>query len=330
MRSRSRLTALGLAAFFGPLLAGCGGALDPQGSRSAPIADLWWFLLIAATAVCVLVVVLLITAIVVGRRRNRVYDVVPRGLIGMIVGLGVVLPGVVILVLSVWSFTVDRQVLASEGDELVIEVTGHRFWWEVRYPESGAVTANEIVIPTGRAVRLQLVSEDVIHSFWVPELAGKADLIPGRTNQLYIEADEPGEYRGQCAEFCGIQHANMRVFVEAVQPDAFDAWLEDQAAPAETPADDEAFVLGQQVFGTAGCASCHTVRGQGATGDVGPDLTNVASRQTLAAGTLENTPGNMAAWILRPQSVKPGAQMPAIRLAQDELDALLHFLQELE
>lgn len=330
MRSRSRLMASGLAATFGPLLAGCGGALDPQGSRAAPIADLWWFLLIVATAVCILVVVLLTAALAVARRRDRVYDEVPRGLIGMILGLGVVLPGAVILVLSVWSFTVDREVLASEEDELVIEVTGHRFWWEIRYPEADAVTANEIVIPTGRAVRLQLVSEDVIHSFWVPELAGKADLIPGRTNQIYIEADDPGQYRGQCAEFCGIQHANMRVFVEALEPAAFDEWLEDLAAPAETPADDEMFVLGQQVFVSTGCAGCHAVRGQGATGDVGPDLTNVASRQTLAAGTIANTPGNMAAWILRPQSVKPGAQMPAIRLAGDELDALLHFLQELE
>src|SRR5690606_11816783 len=205
-----------------------------------------------------------------------------------------------------------------------------QFWWAVHYPESGVVTANEIVIPTGRAVRIELTSEDVIHSFWVPVLGGKADLIPGRTNQTYIEADEPGRYRGQCAEFCGVQHANMRVFVEALTPDAFESWLADQAAPAETPADDEAFVLGQQVFLSVGCASCHTVRGQGATGEIGPDLTHVRSRQTLAGGTIENTPGNMAAWILRPQSMKPGAPMPDTQLGADELDALLSFLTELD
>lgn len=330
MRTRPRRAPAFAALAVAPLLAGCAGALDPGGPRAAPVTDLWWFLLVAATAVCVLVTALVGVAVVAGRRRGRSYEELPRGLVGMIVGLGVVLPGITIVVLSVWSFSVDREVLAAEEDELTIEVTGHRFWWEVRYPESGAVTANEIVIPTGRAVRIELTSEDVIHSFWVPELAGKADLIPGRTNQVYIAADEPGRYRGQCAEFCGIQHANMRIFVDALEPGAFEQWLADHAAPAEAPADDEAFVLGQQVFLSAGCASCHTVRGQGATGAVGPDLTHVASRQTIAAGTLENTPGNMAAWILRPQAVKPGSLMPATALSAEELDALLSFLRSLE
>jgi cytochrome c oxidase subunit II len=311
------------------LLSGCDGVLDPQGPRAAPLADIWWFMLAVSTAVTVLVIVLLLVALVVAHRRDRSMSEVSRGLWGMVIGLGVVLPLVVVTILAVWSLDIDRSVMAESDDDLVIEVVAHQFWWEVRYPDLDVVTANEIHIPVGRPVRVELTSEDVIHAFWVPQLAGKADAVPGRSNHIYLEAAQAGHFRGQCAEFCGIQHANMRILVLAEEPGDFEAWVEHMQQPAEEP--DEELLRGHEVFVGAGCAACHTVDGhEAAEGRLGPDLTHLMSRRTIAAGTLPNTRGNLGGWVLRPNDVKPGVLMPATQLSPEELQALLDYLESLE
>jgi cytochrome c oxidase subunit 2 len=210
-----------------------------------------------------------------------------------------------------------------------VEVTGRQWWWEVRYPESGVVTANEIRIPAGRPVRLVVTSGDVIHSVWIPELHGKIDMIPGRSNSQVIIADEPGEYRGECAEFCGAQHAKMQFIVVAEPPERFAAWLERQAQPANAPAD--AMQLeGREIFLGSACVYCHAVRGTNANSNFGPDLTHLASRRTLAAGMLANNRGNLSGWVLNPQQIKPGNKMPPTALSGEELNALLAYLESLE
>jgi cytochrome c oxidase subunit 2 len=203
-------------------------------------------------------------------------------------------------------------------------VVGHQWWWEFQYPELGFVTANELHVPVGRRVELRLTSTDVIHSFWVPELQGKTDLIPGRENVAWIEADRPGVYGGQCAEYCGIQHTHMGLLVVA-QPEAeYEQWAAGQRAPAVTPADSTTD-RGRETFLRA-CALCHTVRGTPAGGRLGPDLTHLASRRTLAAGLLPNTAGHLGGWISNPQALKPGTRMPRVPLSRDEFRLLHQYL----
>jgi cytochrome c oxidase subunit 2 len=213
---------------------------------------------------------------------------------------------------------------------LVVAVTGHMWWWEVRYqdPANGAevLTANEIRIPVGRPVYLALDSADVIHSFWVPQLAGKTDMLPGRIQHLLLSADRPGVYRGQCAEFCGEQHARMALHVVALEPAAFDAWLAAQARPAAAPAS-AAQEAGRQAFLANRCDACHTVRGVGAESRLGPDLTHVGSRLHLAAGTVPNTPEARREWIAHVQRLKSGARMPSYeRLDAPTLAAIADWL----
>ncbi|MEX1022002.1 MAG: cytochrome c oxidase subunit II, partial [Dehalococcoidia bacterium] len=226
-------------------------------------------------------------------------------------------------------------------DALRIEVHAHQWWWEVRYPDQGDggvtafTTANEIHIPTGEEVHIDLTSEDVIHSLWVPQLSGKMDLVPGKTNTMYLEATEDGTYQGMCAEFCGLQHARMRFLVVAHPRADFDAWAAAQAEPAGPPseadgADEGELLRGQQVFLGAACVYCHTIEGTSASGTVGPDLTHLGSRATLAGGTIENTPANLAQWVANPPSIKPGTQMPPTSLSGDALNALLAYLESLE
>jgi cytochrome c oxidase subunit 2 len=211
-----------------------------------------------------------------------------------------------------------------------VDVIGRQYWWEVRYLDRGVVTANEVHIPAGRAVRLRLTSADVIHSFWVPQLAGKLDLIPGQTNTLWIEADAPGIYRGQCAEFCGVQHARMALHVVAVPPEQFGAWLEASRGPAPPPADALAR-RGQELFFSRACAACHAVRGTDADGSAGPDLTHLMRRQWIAAGTLRNTPENLADFITDAQGIKRGSSMPSFsELDPESLRALIAYLTTLE
>lgn len=235
--------------------------------------------------------------------------------------------------LLIYDFVLTRSLVAHAGDALPLRVVAHQWWWEVIYLDDSsqvvARTANEIHIPVGRRVAIDLESRDVIHSFWVPNLQGKVDAIPGRMNRVVLSADEPGTYRGQCAEFCGLQHANMAFYVIAEPPEKFQAWLEHQRSPAASPTD-ELGISGERVFMSAPCALCHAVRGTLAMGSAGPDLTHLASRLSLASGTLENTRGNLAAWFMDPQHTKPGTHMPATHLDAANADALLYYLQTLK
>jgi cytochrome c oxidase subunit 2 len=220
--------------------------------------------------------------------------------------------------------------LAAPPDKaLTIELAGHQWWWEMRYPDGQVTTANELHIPAGQPVHLILTSADVIHSFWAPELHGKIDLTPGRTSSFWIEARQPGVYRGLCAEYCGDQHAKMAFLVIAEPPDQFAAWLERQRQAAPAPTDPLA-QQGLLVFQRAGCVLCHTIRDAQIATTTGPDLTHLAERRTIAAGALANTRDNLASWLKDPQAIKPGTTMPTPDLTTEELQALLAYLESLK
>lgn len=224
-----------------------------------------------------------------------------------------------------------------EGDSVRVHVTAHQWWWEFEYPEYGIVTANQLHIPTDKVIHLTMESADVIHSFWVPNLAGKLDTNPGKVNEMWFQADEPGIYYGQCAEFCGIAHANMRFRVVASEPDTFDTWVEgwSQEHAAEVPTAAEVgqvdrVARGKEVFTQRACIACHAIAGTNAQGRVGPDLTYFGDRTMLGAGLVPNTPENLAAWIRDPQAIKPGNFMPALGLSDEELDAVVAYLHSLK
>jgi cytochrome c oxidase subunit II len=245
----------------------------------------------------------------------------------LILGGGIAFPVVALSALLVYSFGALASISparAIAGPH--IEVTGELWWWRVRYKDAGGATlletANEIHIPVGQPVELVLRSSDVIHSFWVPNLAGKMDMIPGHVNRLRLQAREPGTFRGQCAEFCGAQHARMALYVVAAPPQEHAAWLEAQRQPASLQAGN-----GRALFEQGRCGACHSIRGTDAAGTLGPDLTHVGSRSTLGAGTIPNQPGAIAAWIAHVQELKPGSRMPAYRQYTDaELQALAGYL----
>jgi cytochrome c oxidase subunit II len=330
--------------FFALLLAACTGAnaLEPKGLAAAEIAQSWWLLFNLGVVIFILVVVLLLAGLFRPRppidadEDNRP-SAVSQSANGSkfnpqwwIVGGGIIMPAIVLSVLYVDTVG-TMQAIANLGKQttLKIEVVGRQFWWEVHYPDHDFVTANEIYIPVGQPVSIHLTSDDVVHSMWVPELAGKFDLMPGRTASFVMQADVAGEYRGQCAEFCGVQHANMAFIVVAVPPDEFVAWVSGQQQSPVDPID-PSLIEGQQVFLGSSCVYCHTIRGTNASGTLGPDLTHIASRRTLAAGTIENNRGNLAGWILDPQNIKPHNKMPPTTLGADELDALLLYLESLK
>jgi len=324
------------------LIAGCGGApiqsaMHPAGPAAAEIAWLWWVMLWAFTAVFLLVIAVLCralsgksarAAVLDNNHRKRDGDAPPLGPTGFIVAGGFLLPIVVVTPLYLLSLKTSVG-LKAPRETLTVRVVGHMWWWEVRYPEQAIVTANEIHVPAGQPVRLELASADVIHSFWVPRLNGKRDLIPGIENVFWIQADEPGIFRGQCGEYCGTQHANMALRVVALSPHEFDAWLAEQSRPRVEPSTAEQR-RGFEVFMSAGCAQCHAVRGTAANGNVGPDLSHLGSRQTIGAEMLPNTRGNLMGWIADPQAIKPGAKMPRSYLAPDKLLALVAYLEGLK
>jgi len=214
-----------------------------------------------------------------------------------------------------------------------IEVTGHQWWWDLRYfgdsPSDTFTSANELHVPVGRPVVIKLNSDDVIHSLWVPTLSGKKDLIPGRTTTLQFRADHPGRYRGQCAEFCGFQHAFMAFEVIADPPEQFDAWVAAQKQPAPEPSD-ATLRHGQEVFLRSSCIMCHAIQGTIAGARKAPDLTHVGGRSTIAAGTLPNRPAELTRWIANPQDLKPGVNMPATPLSSDDMGALVSYLGSLK
>lgn len=239
---------------------------------------------------------------------------------------------VIIVGLTLLSFVATRGLTADERNALVVRLRGYQWWWEFTYldgrPSDTITTANELHIPVGRPVRILLEAPDVIHSFWVPSLAGKKDLIPGRDNEITITAELPGVYRGQCAEYCGLQHAHMALLVVADPPDLFATWQAAQRRPGAEPANREA-AEGRRVFLSKPCAACHTIQGTPAAGTLGPDLTHVASRQFIAAGELPTTRGSLAAWIADPQTIKPGNNMPMVPLSGGELRAVSAYMASL-
>jgi cytochrome c oxidase subunit 2 len=308
--------------------------LDTHGPKAAETASLWWLMFWISAAVFVLVVALLALA-VLRQIRPRATD--ERGLVhlgrldgltanSLVIGIGLLLPAAVMVLLLVVDLHA-LSVLASPVTpaRLTVQIKGHQFWWEVRYAEAQVTTANEIHVPVGEPVLVKLRSADVIHSLWVPQLHGKRDLIPGHDSSFWIEADRAGTFGGQCAEFCGYQHAQMRLLVVAESRGAFDGWLAQQRQPAAEPADDRAR-RGREVFLSGPCVLCHTITGTPAAARVGPDLTHLAGRTTIAAGILPNTPGHLAGWILDPQRIKPGVHMPSMALEAADLQALLAYL----
>ena len=337
MRWRSRLPLAALALSL--LLAGaCGddspSILEPDSHAGRRVAGLWWILFWTSVVAVAVVVVFLLVA--VRRRRREPPDdgddvdrrPVPWG-DRFVVLSGIVVTGAVLAVTFVVSlFVLDDLAASGDDADLTIDVVAHDWWWEIRYP-NGAVTANEIHIPVGQRVDVRLRTADVIHSFWVPELQVKEDLVPGMDNRLSLDADRAGRYRGQCAEFCGLQHAHMLFFVEAQPADEFDDWLADQARPAAEPTTARAR-QGLEILEGASCAGCHTVRGTSADGDLGPDLTHLADRRTIAAGLLTLTPDHLAAFIADPQDYKPGVSMPRSELSPAEVRAVTAYLLELE
>lgn len=305
------------------------------GSREAArVTHLTWFLIIVAAVVYVIVIAAMMVAIV--RRRDAgsdAVDLAPKSVRPVIIG-GAVIPGAILLVLFIAGLGAMRAYPTPPGATPVrFTVIGHQWWWEATYGDSTSGksfhTANEIHVPVGRQVEIVLTSADVIHSFWVPRLQGKIDVIPGDTNAIRFTATKPGTFRGQCAEYCGIQHANMAFAVVAEDPVAFQRWLDAQRQPAASPAD-SVVRFGEQLVVTGPCASCHTIGGTPAAGRTGPDLTHVASRAMLAAGTLDNNRATMEAWITNAQSLKPGALMPNLpQFTGRELLAMTAYLESL-
>jgi cytochrome c oxidase subunit 2 len=310
-----------------------------RGPAADRVAGLWWLFVIIGGAVLALVLVLLLVPML---RRRRAplpppseHGDAPSFASRWIVGFGVVLP-VVLLAVALSASVATMRALPRTGDGVVIDVVGRQFWWSATYRDEHVTVANELHIPVGERVELRLTSADVIHSFWAPELGGKLDLLPDGVNTLVIEADEPGTYGGVCAEFCGLQHTKMRFLVVAQPRADFDAWLAAQRQPAAEPTTDAA-ARGRDVFRQHECARCHTVRestdGTGARADGGPDLTHVASRATLAAGTVENTTANLTAFLRDPDEVKDGTTMPAAEqaeLSDAELADLVAYVESLQ
>jgi cytochrome c oxidase subunit 2 len=330
------LLAVGLLA-----AAGCGGngqsTLSPDSRASHAISALWWTMLSGSVVVFGVVLVLLLAATL----RRRGDDAPPAWALRLgepfVLVSGIAVPALVLVGLFVLTLVVLPKTSpaaspasgAAGGREgLEIVVTGRQWFWDVDYPAQHVRTANEIHVPVGRTVTLKVQTGDVIHSLWIPELNRKIDMIPGQTNSVRVRAQQAGVFRAQCAEFCGLQHAHMALYVVAEPSDRFRDWLARESQPASLPrtAQQE---RGQQVFLGSACVYCHTIAGTNASGQVGPDLTHIASRLSLAAATIPNTTGYLAGWILDPQHVKPGNRMPATDLTGDQLQDLLAYLETL-
>jgi len=307
----------------------------PASTPAQSIVDLSMFVLSITAVIFVVVATLLVYSIVkfratpenAGREPAQVYGSTQIELAWTII------PVLIVVVLFVATARVIHAVQDAPQPPTAVEVTviGHQFWWEYRYPALGVVTANELHIPVSEPSRprptfLQLLSADTDHSFWIPELAGKTDLIPNRINRLWMDPHRPGVFLGQCAQYCGTQHAKMLQRVSVDTPEEFDTWVR---AQQQSAVQDASAIAGRRVFETTACINCHTVRGTAANGRFGPDLTHVMSRATIASGAAENTPENLRLWLRDPDAIKPGSLMPAMKLSDVDLDALVRYMQSL-
>jgi cytochrome c oxidase subunit 2 len=320
-------------------------ALDASGPQSGRIAGLWWLMMPIASVVWVIVVAMLLWGAARKRgpreaiEKRAGSEVIARNdardrRMTRVVAGGVIVTVVTLFLVLIADFRVGQALTMPPSTKAVpIKIVGHQYWWEVQYPDSvpnrTVITANEVHIPVGTPVVMELRSFDVIHSIWVPSLTGKKDLMPGYTRSLWFRADTPGVYRGQCAEFCGLEHAKMQMLVIAQTQNDFDAWLTAQRDTAATPSDSLA-QHGKAVFEGTTCVMCHTISGTTAAATLGPDLTHVGSRQTIAAGTLRNTDANLYSWISDPQRIKPGVLMPATKLDPRDMQALVAYLRQLK
>lgn len=338
MKTRRLRSGLAVLALFLLAAAGCAknaplDTLRPASPIAQQIKDLWDLVFISAVVVFVIVEGLIVVLLIRFRQRKG-DDSLPKQVHGntrMEVGW-TILPAAILAVLAVPTVLTLFALAREAPDALKITVRGQQWWWHYEYPGSGVVTANELHIPTDRKVLLTLESRDIIHSWWAPRLAGKQDVVPGWKNHLTIEASEPGTYEGECVEYCGLSHANMRLKVIAHTPAEFQQWLTDQAKPAATPAGGDA-AEGRRVFLAQACTGCHVIRGTSAAGTVGPDLTHFASRTTFASGMFERTDENLRKWLVDAPGMKPGSKMPAgvaeLGLSQRDVELLVAFLQSL-
>jgi cytochrome c oxidase subunit 2 len=304
-------------------------ALDPQSPQARAIYDLG----IVSTIVFLLIFVVVAGGIVyaIFRFRAREGEPEPKQFAGSqkVEIIWTVIPFLIVVFLFVLTLRGMNRADPPAAPSPDLVVTGHQFWWEAQYPMSGAVTANEIHIPVGKPLSVRLDSKDVLHEFWVPELARKMTTVPGQPNHIWLQADKPGVYIGTCSEFCGTQHAWMRILVVAEEPSKFEEWERAQLQPGQAPTSDVA-TKGLALFQTSTCINCHAIRGiTGADAHVAPDLTHVASRRQLAAGIMENSPANMRRWLKNPQHIKPGALMPDYNFTRQELDQLAAYLETL-
>jgi cytochrome c oxidase subunit 2 len=307
-------------------------ALTPRADAATELHGLFW--LFTITCGLVWLAVMLVLAAALWRRRASAPMPPDRGEKGPTLAIWAALAATVLVVsgLTLASYFATRGISADPPDALVVRLRGYQWWWEVTYADAAPggtfKTANELRLPLGRPVRLELLAADVIHSFWVPNLAGKQDMIPGRDNTLVFTPAAAGTFRAQCAEFCGLQHAHMALRVVVEPPEDFARWRSGQLAEAAPPRTAEE-AAGQRVLEEEACAACHTVRGTSAAGTLGPDLTHVGGRQTIAAGMLPTTRGTLAAWIADPQTIKPGNNMPMVSLTPDQLNAVAAYLASL-
>ena len=319
---------------------GIQNSINPAGPNAESLSRLWWLMFYVCSAVYLLVMIGLVVAIRKGTRHSDLNPVLnpspqtetrKRNAVLSAVSVTVV----ILFVFLIYSYSTGRSLTADLGKKngLSIEVTGHQWWWEARYNDVDAsnmfITANEIHIPVGVPVLFTLHGGDVIHSFWVPNLAGKKDLIPGKVSTMWLQADKPGVYRGQCAEYCGLQHARMAMWIVAEPQDQFNAWRQNQTQGSVPPATDSQR-YGQQVFLSSTCVMCHSINGTPAGSNFGPNLTHVGSRNTIAAATVSNTREHLMRWIINSQQFKPGNKMPQNNIGQTELEALADYLQSLK
>jgi cytochrome c oxidase subunit II len=300
---------------------------SPAGSEAHRVAGAWW--IVFALGVAVAAVVLATVLVAMGRRPRATAgkDAIASTHRRFIIGGGLVFPVVVLTVVAAVTIDSTATLRRPNPNALKVDVTAAQWFWRINYVDSGVVTANELRLPVDRPVAVRVLAQDVIHSFWVPQLAGKLDAIPGQTSTLTFTPQSVGTFRGECAEFCGLQHANMNFVVDVLSQADFDAWITQHQQPPPPPTDPLA-AAGRTAFTQLPCAGCHTIRGL-TDGTIGPDLTDVGGRSALGSGIIANTPDNLAAWINDAPAFKPGTKMPRIDLTPDQINSVVAYLRSL-